>query len=143
MKKYSRKKLVEHFLDNGEDDFAASLLFVGFSKKSINVIRKKMLKSREIQDLIAAEKARRAAEHDYTAEKARGLLEKVMEESKTAGDRTNRIAAIKELNLMEHIYDERPPTNTNLIFVIGKGFQPQDVVEGEVVQSQDVGSKGE
>ena len=73
------------------------------------------------------------------------------------------IAAIKELNLMEHIYDTLPQGyNDNrqyTIIIQGEGAksqletmlkgkvpelqQPQDIVEGEVVKSQDVGSKGE
>ncbi len=48
----------------------------------------------------------------------------------TAGQ---KIAAVKEINLMEHIYDGGGIRDVNVVFVIGKGYRdvPQ-IVEGEV-----------
>lgn len=112
-----RRKVVAYFLEEGltgPEGFKEALKALDFDAQYARANGDRLLSSPQIQRLIAEEKAR----HSYTKEKAVKLLRQLQTECESAGDRTNKLGVIKELDRIHGLYtDEEAGVVINQIIV--------------------------
>ena len=112
-----RRKVVAYFLEEGltgPEGFKEAMKVFEFATPYICNHGDRLYAGAQIQRLIAEEKGR----HTYTKEKAAKLLRQLQEESESAGDRTNKLGVIKELDRIHGLYtDEEAGVVINQIIV--------------------------
>ena len=100
-----RRKVVSYFLEEGltgPEGFKEAMKVFEYATPYIASHGARLFSGAQIQRLITEEKAK----HSYTKEKAVKLLRQLQVECETAGDRTNKLGVIKELDRIHGLYSD-------------------------------------
>ncbi len=100
-----RRELIAYFVENnliGVDGYKVAMKACGYATQLTRETAASKFNSEVVTELIANERKK----HEYSQEKARQLLDQLKADCETAGDRTNKLGCIKELNRIHGLYGD-------------------------------------